>query len=120
MDIISRLKALPEQLQRIIIYSYLPRDNCANLLLTPGDPYKRKMGVPNSIFLKYVSLSQLKQKYKTIIWEELRPSKLGSTTYGDTRLLWNPQKGFGGQFLIFREWHDENELLKLLRSFTEN
>ena len=118
MDIISRLKALPEVLQRIIIYKYLPRHNCATLLLIPGDPDDRKRGFPNRISLKYICMAQLKQKYKTIIWDELRPSKLGSTTDGDMPLLWIPQKGYGRQFLLFRDCRDVKEMITLLRKLS--
>lgn len=117
MDVISLLKALPEQIQRIIIYSYLPRHNCATLLLTPSDPFRREIGAHNTITLKYVYCCDLKQKYKSIIWEELRPSNLKKITYGDSPDIY-PQRGWGGQFLIFRECRSPCEMDRYVRSLT--
>lgn len=91
MDIISLLKALPDELQRMIIYKYLPRNSCADLLIRS-----------KTIYLKYVRNFIFEPKYKTTIWEALRPSKIHKLNYGD-----------GEQFLILRSKMSKGELILL-------
>lgn len=84
-------KNLPEDVKRIIIYTFLPRNDSAQLLCNESN-----------IRLKYVRNFQFDEKYKLSIWNPLRPSKLNKISYGD-----------GDKIIIFRDKLSMRELLLL-------
>ena len=87
-------KNLPEDIKRIIIYTFLPRNDSAQLLCNE-----------NEIRLKYVRNFWFNEKNRNQIWENLRPSKLNNINYGN-----------GDKFIIFRDKLSMKELILLSNS----
>lgn len=84
---------LPIELKRIIMFEFLPRHPTAQLFHN------------NEVLsLKYTRHFMFEEKYKSSIWEFLRPTNMRKSYYGD-----------GGEFSIIRKKLSMREVIHLLQ-----